>query len=89
MLFPAYPLPIHHDGSTRYVSSAAPRLGDSRVGWLVDPDGEGADGAEGYFMLDAFVYERAGQPCRACGGAIARIVQGQRATYYCRRCQRR
>ena len=49
----------------------------------------GCHGAEGYFMLDAFVYERAGQPCRACGDAISRIVQGQRATYYCRRCQRR
>jgi formamidopyrimidine-DNA glycosylase len=59
------------------------------VGGSTLRDFVGADGAEGYFMLDAFVYERAGQPCRACGGAIARIVQGQRATYYCRRCQRR
>ncbi|MGZ8254552.1 MAG: bifunctional DNA-formamidopyrimidine glycosylase/DNA-(apurinic or apyrimidinic site) lyase [Burkholderiaceae bacterium] len=49
----------------------------------------GADGAEGYFMLDAYVYERAGEPCRLCGSGIVRIVQGQRATYYCRSCQRR
>ncbi len=49
----------------------------------------GADGAQGYFMLDAFVYDRAGLPCKVCGAPIRRIVQGQRATYYCPRCQRR
>lgn len=59
------------------------------VGGSTLRDFVGADGAEGYFMLDAFVYERAGQPCRVCGSEIVRIVQGQRATYYCRRCQRR
>lgn len=48
-----------------------------------------AAGDEGYFMLDAKVYERAGQPCRICAAPIRRIVQGQRATYYCPRCQRR
>jgi formamidopyrimidine-DNA glycosylase len=59
------------------------------VGGSTLRDFVGADGAEGYFMLDAFVYERAGQPCRVCGSEIVRLVQGQRATYYCRRCQRR
>lgn len=59
------------------------------VGGSTLRDFVGADGAEGYFMLDARVYERAGQPCRTCGAPIARIVQGQRATYYCRVCQRR
>jgi len=49
----------------------------------------GADGVEGYFMNDAFVYERAGQPCRLCATPITRVLQGQRATYYCRHCQRR
>jgi len=48
-----------------------------------------ATGDEGYFMLDAAVYEREGQPCRTCGTAIRRIQQGQRSTYYCPRCQRR
>jgi formamidopyrimidine-DNA glycosylase len=48
-----------------------------------------AAGEEGYFMLDAKVYERAGQPCRICAAPIRRIVQGQRATYLCPRCQRR
>ena len=34
------------------------------------------------------VYDRAGQPCRRCGGPIRRIVQGQRSTFYCPACQR-
>ena len=59
------------------------------VGGSTLRDFVGADGAQGYFMADAKVYERAGQPCRICGAPIARVVQGQRATYFCRRCQRR
>jgi formamidopyrimidine-DNA glycosylase len=47
-----------------------------------------AAGDEGYFMREAYVYERAGLPCRRCSAPIRRIVQGQRATYYCPRCQR-
>lgn len=34
------------------------------------------------------VYDRAGEPCRRCGGKIRRIVQGQRSTFYCPHCQR-
>jgi len=41
-----------------------------------------------YFQLHAAVYERAGQQCKRCKGIIRRIVQGQRSTYYCPRCQR-
>lgn len=41
-----------------------------------------------YFELHAAVYERQGQPCRRCSSKIKRIVQGQRATYFCPRCQR-
>jgi formamidopyrimidine-DNA glycosylase len=40
-------------------------------------------------MLDAHVYDRAGLPCKVCGTSIRRLVQGQRATYYCSHCQRR
>ncbi len=46
-----------------------------------------AHGLSGAFQLSAMVYDRAGQPCRVCGHPIARLVQGQRATYYCSRCQ--
>jgi len=49
----------------------------------------GINGAAGYFMMDARVYDRAGQPCIACGARIRKIVQGARATYYCPHCQRR
>ncbi|HTJ99122.1 MAG TPA: bifunctional DNA-formamidopyrimidine glycosylase/DNA-(apurinic or apyrimidinic site) lyase [Bordetella sp.] len=49
----------------------------------------GAGGEPGsYFTIHAAVYDRDGQPCRVCGTAIRRIVQGQRATYYCVKCQR-
>lgn len=42
-----------------------------------------------YFTLHAAVYEKGGQPCGQCSTPIKRIVQGQRATYFCPRCQRR
>jgi endonuclease-8 len=37
-----------------------------------------------------WVYRRSGQPCRRCGTAVARVVQGEqtRSTYWCRTCQR-
>ena len=48
----------------------------------------GSNGESGYFQLDCFVYDRAGQPCRVCGTPIRQIVQGQRSTYFCATCQR-
>lgn len=47
-----------------------------------------AAGDEGLFQLHAQVYGRGGQPCVRCGGPIRLLVQGQRSTYYCPRCQR-
>ncbi len=47
----------------------------------------GADGASGYFQQSYFVYDREGEPCRQCGTTVRRIVQGQRSTFYCVRCQ--
>lgn len=41
-----------------------------------------------YFDIYAAVYEKAGKPCAVCTTPIRRIVQGQRATYYCPKCQR-
>lgn len=60
-----------------------------RVGGSTLRDFTSGAGAEGYFTAEAGVYDRAGLPCRACGTPIRRLVQGQRATYYCPRCQRR
>lgn len=48
-----------------------------------------AHGAGGAFQELAQVYDRAGLGCLRCGGTIRRIVQGQRATYFCPGCQRR
>lgn len=48
-----------------------------------------SDGNTGYFQLNSAVYDREGQPCRRCTtGIIRKVVQNQRATYYCPRCQR-
>jgi len=46
-----------------------------------------SDGATGYFQLECFVYDRAGQPCRRCAEPIRIRRQQQRATYWCARCQ--
>jgi formamidopyrimidine-DNA glycosylase len=48
----------------------------------------GVDGKPGYFQQRYWVYGRAGQPCRRCGAAIRRIVQGQRSTFFCPSCQK-
>lgn len=48
-----------------------------------------ADGARGYFQLDYYVYDRAGEPCRVCATAVRALRQGQRSTFFCPQCQRR
>ena len=47
----------------------------------------GGDGEAGYFAQQLLAYGREHQPCRTCGTPITAIVQAQRATYYCKRCQ--
>lgn len=51
-------------------------------------DFAGSDGNPGYFQLALGAYGRAGEPCARCGAPIRLVVLGQRATYYCPRCQR-
>jgi formamidopyrimidine-DNA glycosylase len=51
-------------------------------------DFSAADGKNGYFQLEAHVYDRVGEPCRVCGTSIRRIQQGQRSTYFCPVCQK-
>ncbi len=46
-----------------------------------------ANGRQGSFQARHAVYNRTGQPCRACKTLIARIVLSQRATHFCPRCQ--
>lgn len=52
-------------------------------------DFRNAHGEVGQYQGRARVYGRAGEPCARCGAPIRRIVQGQRATYFCPGCQRR
>ena len=47
-----------------------------------------SDGSSGYFQQQYFVYGRGGEACRVCGGPIRELRQGQRATFFCPRCQR-
>lgn len=57
------------------------------VGGTTLRDFSGGDGEPGYFQLHLRVYGREGQPCERCGAAVRRIVQGQRSSFYCPRCQ--
>lgn len=43
--------------------------------------------AGAYFELHAKVYSKVGQPCPRCATPIQRMVQNQRATYFCPQCQ--
>ncbi len=71
--------------AVRQTLSEALASGGSTLRDYVNATGE----AGAYFDIYAAVYEKAGRPCSVCGTPIRRIVQGQRATYYCPTCQRR
>ena len=84
--------PAHRIGLARYekltqairsILAAAILQGGSTL-----KDFIGADGQSGYFQQSYFVYDRAGLPCRVCGGAVRQIRQGQRSTFYCVNCQK-
>jgi formamidopyrimidine-DNA glycosylase len=59
-----------------------------RAGGSTLRDFVGSDGRPGYFQQRYWVYDRAGEPCRRCCAPIRRMIQGQRATFYCPSCQR-
>lgn len=46
-----------------------------------------ASGEEGRFAASLYVYGREGEPCVRCGSAVERIVFGNRAAFFCARCQ--
>jgi formamidopyrimidine-DNA glycosylase len=50
-------------------------------------DFSNVDGSPGYFSQVLSVYDREDMPCIKCTGKIKRIIQNQRATYYCPKCQ--
>jgi formamidopyrimidine-DNA glycosylase len=73
------------------------RLAETVVRVLRDAVAEGGttlndfadgEGNSGYFQVSLSVYGREGEPCPGCGAPVRRIVQSNRATFYCPRCQR-
>jgi formamidopyrimidine-DNA glycosylase len=70
--------------AVRTVLAQALALGGSTL-----RDFRDAHGMAGAFQQQAGVYGREGQPCPRCQHPVARIVQGQRSTFFCRVCQRR
>ncbi|HHG8770935.1 TPA: bifunctional DNA-formamidopyrimidine glycosylase/DNA-(apurinic or apyrimidinic site) lyase [Raoultella planticola] len=47
-----------------------------------------SDGKPGYFAQELQVYGRKGEACRVCGTPIVASKHAQRATFYCRQCQK-
>jgi len=68
----------------RDVLSEAVALGGSTL-----RDFRNSQGSPGEFQVNARVYGRAGLPCPSCGGVVRRVVQAQRSTFFCPRCQAR
>jgi formamidopyrimidine-DNA glycosylase len=68
--------------SIRKVLSAAIKAGGTTLRDFVREDG-----APGYFRQHLRVYDHEGRPCKRCKTPIVASVTGQRATYYCPRCQ--
>ncbi|EIZ77442.1 formamidopyrimidine-DNA glycosylase [Novosphingobium sp. Rr 2-17] len=66
----------------REVLNESIAAGGSTIRDYAQPSGE-----LGYFAASWQVYGRAGQPC-ACGGTVARLVQGGRSTFWCPACQK-
>ena len=68
----------------KQILAKAIRAGGSSLRDYVRVNGQ-SGGAQNLY----WVYDREGKPCRRCRTPIKRIVQGQRSTFFCPRCQRR
>ena len=69
--------------STKKILKRAIEAGGTTLQNFYQPDGN-----KGYFKIDLAVYDRADKKCKKCKKElINRIVQSQRATFYCRKCQ--
>ena len=69
--------------SVRAVLLEAIEAGGSSLRDYVQSNGE-----LGNFQRSFRVYDRAGEACTVCAQPVERLVQGARATYWCRTCQR-
>lgn len=70
-------------GRIRQVLLSAIQMGGTTLRDFVNQDGN-----PGYFRQALKVYDRAGEPCPACDTPLSGIRLGQRATVFCRKCQR-
>ena len=69
--------------STKKILKTAIKAGGTTLKDFYQPDGN-----KGYFKIDLAVYDRANETCKNCKKElIQRIIQAQRATFYCRKCQ--
>jgi len=66
------------------VLTEAIAAGGSSISDYVD-----AEGRKGFFQLSHRVYQRAGEPCVACGTPIRRVLVAQRSSHFCPKCQKR
>ena len=73
---------------TRLLGEIRAVLGEAiEAGGTTLRDYSRVNGEPGYFEQSLNVYERAGLPCVNCEKIVQRKVIGQRASYYCPRCQ--
>lgn len=68
--------------SIKSVLEEAIAVGGTTLKDFVNPEG-----VPGYFAQSLFVYGRAGEKCLKCHSEIHRKVIGQRATFWCPKCQ--
>lgn len=59
-----------------------------RAGGTTLNDFADGGGNAGYFQVELAVYGRAGEPCPRCAAPVRRLVQSNRSSFYCPRCQR-
>ena len=59
-----------------------------RAGGTTLQDFAKVDGKPGYFSQELSVYGRENENCFNCNGKIKRIIQNQRSTFYCPKCQK-
>jgi formamidopyrimidine-DNA glycosylase len=69
--------------AVRKVLLRAIEKGGSTLRNFADPEGRA-----GSYQKEFSVYGREGEPCLHCGKPVERMVQAQRATYFCKGCQK-
>jgi formamidopyrimidine-DNA glycosylase len=67
----------------RDVLAASIEMGGTTLRDFLNENGE-----PGYFKQTLRVYGREGLPCRSCGTPVKRLVQNNRSTFYCPKCQK-